>query len=82
MSIMIYDKVELSAMQLILWFDAFLVYALEVADRNGGQIDSTVVARDFAVKKIREMREKEKSSNVVLNGNALLTEHDEEGGVQ
>lgn len=78
--VMIYDKMELSAMQLVLWFDEFLGYALEVADENGGSIDSTVVARDFVVKKFREKMKKEESSNMILNGSALMEEHDEEGG--
>lgn len=78
--VMIYDKMELSAMQLVLWFDEFFEYALETANENGGSIDSTVVARDFVVKKFRERMEKEESSNMILNASALVEEHDEEGG--
>lgn len=79
-NVMIYDKMELSAMQLILWCDEFLVYALEVAAENDGNVDSTAAARDFVVKKFREKMEKEEPSNMILNGSALVEEHDEEGG--
>lgn len=77
--VMISDKMELSALQLILMLDAFLEYALEEAAKNDGEIDTTVVARDFVAKKFREKMEKVESSNTMMSGQSLLTEHEEEG---
>lgn len=58
MNIMLSDKIEVSALQLTVWLDEYFERVLEYADRHGGDVDSTLIARDFVAEKFRERLEK------------------------
>lgn len=58
MNILLSDKIEVSAIQLTVWLDKYFERVLEEADRNGGKVDSTLIARDFVAEKFRERLEK------------------------
>lgn len=58
MNIMLSDKIEVSALQLTVWLDEYFDRVLEYADSHGGNVDSTLIARDFVAEKFRERLEK------------------------